>query len=182
MRAIDKKNRAGQSIVEAMMAIGILTTGLLGILALLSKSLFLNRVAADQARATYLAAEGIEITKSLMDHDVYAGLAGLPFTWGTCFVGRPFVTSGFEADYATTNCANLTAFGSSGRPLIFHPSSNLYDYNPANGVATNFTRRIRITSIGSGDEIAVNSIVTWSTGPVTSQSINMEDHFYNWHP
>ena len=71
-------SRRGQSIIEAMVAISILTTGFLGIFALLSKSFFLSRVVADETTATYLASEGMEITKNIIDHDVYTGLANPP--------------------------------------------------------------------------------------------------------
>ena len=32
------------------------------------------------------------------------------------------------------------------------------------------------------DQDQVNVIVQWSTGSFTSQNINLEDHFYDWHP
>ena len=59
-----------------MVAITVLTVGFLGISSLLSQSLALNRVTTNEITATYLASEGIEIAKNLIDHDVYAQQIG----------------------------------------------------------------------------------------------------------
>src|SRR3989344_7355701 len=65
--------RSGQALVEVMVAVSILTVGFLGIVGLLSRALALNRVVADNYTATYLAAEGIEITKNIVDGNVVQG-------------------------------------------------------------------------------------------------------------
>src|SRR6185369_4698812 len=79
--------RSGQSLIEAIIAITLLTIGFLGIARLLSQSLFFTKVVSDQTTATYLAAEGIEIVKNLIDHDVYMQLHNPPLGpgWGNCF-------------------------------------------------------------------------------------------------
>ena len=68
---LDKKfaglNRSsGQVLIEAMVAISIVTVGLLGIFSVLSRSLSLNRTVADNYVAANLAAEGIEISLMAM--------------------------------------------------------------------------------------------------------------------
>lgn len=171
-------NRKGQSLVELIAALGVLTVGFLGIVTLLSRSFFLSRVTADEITGTYLASEGIEITKNLIDHDVYASLASPPVGsgWGSCFGGGG---GDFEFDYTTTNCPPGIY---SGTHLRFDPATHRYGYGSSGGsTITGFTREIRI-SVPSATEIVVNSIVRWSTGPLASQSINLEDHFYHWHP
>ena len=60
----------GQVLVELMVAISVMVIGLLGIFTLLSQSLGLNRVAADQYIAANLAAEGVEVAKNILDHNV----------------------------------------------------------------------------------------------------------------
>jgi len=177
-----KKNRSriGQTLVEAMVAMTILTTGLLGMFTLLSRSFFIGRNLEDQTKGTYLAAEGIELAKNMIDHDVYLGLAtgGAAGGWGVCF---PFGVGGnadYEIDYATKACP-LTTFLGTGRKLNFNAATDLYGYGA--GTPTSYVRRIRITK-PSANEIDVQSIVTWSTGPLNGQSITLEDHFYNWHP
>jgi Tfp pilus assembly protein PilV len=166
-----KPDRRGQTLIEVMMALGVATTAFLGIIGLLSKSFFYHRVTSDELTATYLASEGVEIAKNLIDHDTYAGNP-----WGACFGGNGTVQ--VELDYATTDCATLQGYAA-GVTLQFDRTTDRYGYHEtANSVATPFARLIRVKT--SGDEITVQSVVTWSTGPVASQSINLEDHFYNW--
>ena len=174
--------RKGQSLIEAMVAISVLTVGFLGIVSLLSRSIFYSRSVSDTMKATYLASEGIEITKNLIDNDVALALAGNGGGWGTCFAryGNP---ANLEMDYATTDCGNLEMFTGQGDPLLFDPTKDLYGYNfdgsaGSGATQTNFTREIRVKV--NGDEVTVNSIVTWSTGSIVNQSVDMEDHFYNW--
>lgn len=163
------KSKKGQSLVEAMVALGVLTIGFLGIVSLLSKSLFYSRNVSDTMKATYLASEGIEITKNLIDHDIADGSG-----WGACFAA----TKDFQLDYAST-CDNLIPYIYPGQPLLFDSANGFYGYtSSASALKTNFVREIRVAE--NGDEITIKSIITWSTGPITTQSIVMEDHFYNW--
>ncbi|MGC9968154.1 MAG: hypothetical protein ABSC29_00250 [Minisyncoccia bacterium] len=175
----------GQSLLEVMIALTMLTTGLLGIASLLGQSFFLGRVIADEAVATYLASEGIEIAKNLIDHDVYAHLAVPPagLGWGSCFGTAAANTGGndFQLDYTTTDCAEIASYDGT-RHLNLDPNTHLYSYQvTAGAVATVFTRDVRV-AVPNANEIVVSSIVRWSTGPLASQSINLEDRFYNWHP
>lgn len=176
--------RKGQSLIETIIALSLLTVSFLGIFSLLSKSFFYDRVISDQTKGTYLAEEGIEIVKSLIDHDVYQGIAnngGIP-NWGACFAGLG-VNFDLEMDYTTVNCSTLSGmkFVPPGRTLFFNPTTGLYSYSNSGGaLATTFTRDIHISV--NGKEITVNSIVSWSSGPFTAQNINLEDHFYQWHP
>jgi hypothetical protein len=176
--------RKGQTIIEAMIGISILTTGLLGIMGLLSRSFFLSRVTAENLTATYLAAEGIELAKNLIDHDVYTPGRTWGVVWQEGDNGDCQATNrDFELDYTTCASADPACVLScySGTPLSFDPTSRRYSYGGS--VPTNFTRRIRVRPVpGSPHELEVNSVVTWSTGLFTSQSVNLVDRFYNWHP
>lgn len=186
--------RKGQSLVEALVALSILTTALLGIETLLTRSFLLDRVTADQTKATYLASEGIEITKNLLDHQVYdaienpGGVAGDPDAGGwNNFCGlSPGITAYYQFDYMTTSCPWSARINlGNAVPLSFDPTNEVF-YQPTSkdADATAFTRTIEITepAASDGNEIDVLSTVTWSTGSVTRQSLTLEDHFYNWNP
>ena len=170
-------SRRGQSIVEAMIAITVLTTGFLGISTLLARSYFLDRVVSDQVTANYLAAEGIEIAKNLIDHDVIESSSGNPtFAWGTCFA---FPHNDVELDYTTANCGNMQPFANDF--LLFDPVTHLYSYGPPlgdNPVTTHFTRRIQV--VRNGCMITVDTTVQWNTATVVGQSLKLEDTFYDW--
>jgi type II secretory pathway pseudopilin PulG len=175
-------SRRGQTLVEALIALSILTVGFVGIVGLLAKSFQLNRTTSNDTQATYLAAEGIEVAKNIIDYDVYSGLPSSN-DWGCSFSltpGTP-VDYALEYDTAPTNCAPpKTIPQDASDKLYFNPDTNLYVYNYNNSGATitNFTRDIWITAV-SNDELDVQSIVTWSAGG-QSNTITLEDHFYNW--
>lgn len=190
---ISTSSRSGQSIVEAIVAISILTVGFLGILGLLTKSFQLNREATDKTQATYLASENIEVVKNLIDHDVYEGIAsaGVVGGWGSCFnfTGSFYI----KADYQTVNCdpsaLGLDLSAATTTYLVylnFNAGTGLYSYSYTNvggtGKPTIFKRSTRITVDPSGNEIDVQSTVTWNSTALTSDSVMLEDHFYNWHP
>ncbi len=154
----------GQLLVESMIGIGVALIGLLGILGLISNSASVNRVVSQQLVGNYLASEGIEIVKNLLDADwIQDGV------WNDTFITS---SGSFEVDYTSPN---LLANGN--RQLLFNPATNLYSYSSGN--PTPFIRTINIQFIGP-DEVKINSIVTWNTRGGANYSVNLEDHFFNW--
>jgi len=154
----------GQLLIESMIGISIAVVGLLGILGLVSRSTSLNRVVSEQFIASYLAAEGIEIVKNLIDANI---IQHKPWNKG-------FSNGSFEADYLS-----LGLTPNQNRFLLFDSTNNLYGYQ--SGTPTSFTRTINIQLIGS-EEIKVNSIVKWKTRGGGQFEVNLEDHFFNWRP
>lgn len=168
-------SRKGQSIVEALIALGILVTGLVAIESLLARSFLLDRVTADQTKATYLASEGIEIMKSLIDNQTYNASSG---GWGG-FCNFAGGSQTYQVDWMTTSCPSPGG----DAPLYFVSSTGLYYQGSGDGgVETPFTRIIKVTKTSGGNEIDVQSTVTWNTGIVTGQSLTLEDQFYDWQP
>lgn len=184
-------HRKGQTLVEALIAVSILTVGFLGIVALLSKSFFISRATSDEVTATYLAAEGVELAKSIVDHDVYSG------TWDACFGLALGQTKSYEFDYSVlaspgAACSSLNSdlFTGGGTPIEFSPATYSYGYkfpSAQRPIQTKFSREIRVSlpTASNGNEIVVRSIVRWPVWPlgaVVSQNITLEDHFYRWKP
>jgi len=62
-----QKYQNGQSLIELIVALTIIVVSLLGMFVLVSRALGLNKLAAEQYTATYLAAEGIEIARNFFD-------------------------------------------------------------------------------------------------------------------
>lgn len=161
-----EKKRRGQSLLEMLMALSMLTIAFLGIMTLVARSFFLNRIATGQTTATYLAAEGIEVTDNIVQHDIYAGNK-----WGTCCG-----TGGaFTVEYDSTSLTPL--FGNTP-PLLYNAASGTYQYKT--GAASPYSRTIYISV--AANEITVKSIVQWSSGAFNNQSVEVDDDFYNWHP
>lgn len=154
--------KKGQLLIESGIAISILIIGLLGILGLLSRSLSLNNVVSSRYIASNLAAEGIEVAKNLIDANV---IQYNPWNAG-------FSTGSYELAYDS-----LVLDSNQNRNLLFDSTNNKYNYQT--GQSTPYKRDIEI--INKGDEIQVNSIVSWQIRG-GSYSVNLEDHFFNWRP
>lgn len=149
-------------MVETLVAVSVLTTGFLGIVTLLSRSLGLNRVVADNYTAAYLGAEGVEIVKNILDSNTLGGNEWL----------RGMNSGDFEVQYDDSSLKPYT-----GRYLLFDADKNLFSYDT--GDRTAFTRKIKI-DISRLDEVQVNSVMEWTTRGGGKLNINVEDHFFNW--
>ena len=158
------KNNKGQLLIESLIGISLIVVGLLGVFSLLSQSLGLRRVASERYVATYLAAEGIEVVKNIIDTNYLN--TGTPWNQGISAGGD------YEVEY---NSASLQSF--QNRSFYYHPESGLYDYNAGN--STLFKRKISIVPISS-EEARVNSRVDWVTRGGGEFSVDFEDHFFNW--
>ncbi|TRZ65012.1 MAG: hypothetical protein D4Q79_00255 [Spirochaetia bacterium] len=159
-----KNNDSGQLLIESMIGIGIVVVGLLGVVGLLSRSASLNRVVSQQLIANYLASEGIEITKNIIDANI---IKKDPWNQG-------FSNGNFEADYTS-----LILQFNQDRFLSVDSTNGFYGYQ--SGAPTLFKRTINIKLVSS-EEIKVNSIVRWNTRGGGQFEVNLEDHFFNWRP
>lgn len=164
----------GQMMIEALVALSIILSGLLGIFALVSRSISLNAVASSQYIATNLAAEGIEVVKNIIDSNAMQTPPG-SVAWNNG-VDR---NDDFEVDYLSTALSEY-----SGENLRYDKDSGLYGYSGSvpNGVPTTYVRKINIEQRGEPEvnEIKVTSVVNWTTRDNASFEIILEDHFFDW--
>lgn len=156
----------GSTLIEVMVALSILVVSVFSIFSLVNRSISLNRVVTDQYVAGFLAAEGVEIVKNIIDTNLSAPHCR---AW----------------NYGLTRQKNEAVFNSavllpaSGNPLRFNPSTGLYTYS--DGEPTRFYRTIEIENIGNPvEELRVNAIVSWRGRGGSENSVNVEDHFYSW--
>lgn len=158
----------GQFLIESMVAVGIITVGLLGILTLLSNSISLNRVVAEQYTAAYLASEGIEVVKSIIDANY---VASRPWNQG-------LANGAYELEYDMTSLPAALSGPDSTTFLRFTGGNGIYDYD-LGGVNTPFLRTVTVTLSGP-DQINVASRVNWVTRGAGQFSVHLEDSFFNW--
>lgn len=160
---LTKPCNKGYLLIESMVAISILIIGVLGILNIFSRSAGLNQVVNDQFIGTYLAAEGVEIVKNIIDSNI---INKRPWNEG--------INNGeFEVDYISLNLSpNQSSY------LLFDSETNFYSYQK--GSPTKFIRTI-IINVNS-EIIKVNSTVKWKTRGGGEFKADIEDYFYNWRP
>lgn len=158
-----------------MIAISLLLIGFMGTFTLINRSLGLTRVVADSYTGTYLAAEGVEVIKSLIDANY---LAGRPFFDGF----ESCIGSGcaWELDRDATWESNLPR-EYDATPLWLDPVEGLYSYEPF-GTPTSFTRRVTVALGGTGGrELHVTSRVEWRARGGGTSAVTLEDRFYDWY-
>lgn len=169
-------------MIESMVAITIGVVGLLGVLALLTQAVGANRSISDEFVATYLAAEGVEIVKNLIDKN-YASNVG----WN-----RGITKGAYELDYISDfNPGGQLAQHQisrdptvrSTRPLRRNGTTGFYSYDPDDSL-TAFRRTVQIredpSELGSGVELGIVSVVEWQKRGGGTGEVLVEDHFFDW--
>lgn len=156
-----RQNVAGFTLIETMVAVGIIVIGLVSALTLITNSLFYVSNIGDRLIAANLTAEGLEVARNIRDNNWLQNLS-----WNNGFT---------DGDYqATYSSIALSPY--SGNPLLFDSSTGLYNYST--GTATLYVRKISIFN-PSGYEIRVISTVTWQRRGIT-YSNSAESHLFNW--
>lgn len=169
MGAIPKKlnrfgGKEGSFLVESIVALSLVVVGILGIVVLLTRSLGLTANVVQRAVATYLAAEGIEVTKNIIDTAIAKGEG-----WSAAFN----IPSVFEVEYSSAAPAEL--FGDA-QPLRFSSTDGTYTYLES-AQETPFRRTMTVAADDASS--TVNAVVTWTVRG-TEETLNLEDHFWNW--
>ncbi|MCR4328091.1 MAG: hypothetical protein NUV53_01070 [Patescibacteria group bacterium] len=175
----------GFFIIEAMISLSLLTVGFLGLLTLLASSLGLNRVVTDTYIANYLAIEGVEIIKNVIDANVAHGQNfNKNCIWSTGFNAEKTYEIDAQIPSVTpsdSGCPGEVLVGDimigAGRPLKFDVSSGEYEYDT--GTNSVFRRRVTVSPVND-NELRVNSVVAWTTRGGGNFTVNVEDHLYNW--
>ena len=173
-------HRGGYLMIELIIAISLLMIGFLGFLSLIGNSIGVIRTIDDQTVGNYLAMEGIEIVKNMIDANV---AKNHPWNAG----GFP-TSSGdhcYQLDYATPNLQSASQINCpvsnsdySGEQPLNLDSGTGYSYaSSANAKSSGYYRIIDIIPVSS-DQMKVVSTVRW-TGHVSGK-VSLEDNFFNW--
>lgn len=151
----------GFTLVEALVALVILTVALGPALVLSSNISSTASVIQNNLIASNLSQEGVEVIRALRDANWFNGL---PFDAG--------LTDGIYRIEWTSNA--LIALGSNP-PL--KKQTGIYNY--ASGTDTIFRRTVTITKINS-EELRIISDVTWTERGNRARSVKAESHLFDW--
>jgi len=152
--------------MEALVAIFLITTGVLGAMAVVNQTITFTQVTSSRLVAAYLAQEGIEIVRNIRDTNflkIRKGEEGI--NWDTGLTG---CLGGCEADY------NDLALISADRYLKI--DAGFYNYD--SGENTPFKRKITITPVGS-DILKVSVEVSWQERGRAHQ-VTAQENLYQW--
>lgn len=159
-----KKNK-GSTLIEALVALVILSLGLIPALSIVLVANSLSSSIRNNLIAANLAQEGIEVVRAIRDHNWFSGLS---FDFG-------FADGTYRVEW---NSGFLTP--ESGDSLLKIDSQGLYNYS--SGVDTTFSRRLLITKVDPGGcncELKIVSEVRWMEKN-RIRTISVESHLFNW--
>ena len=160
------KIKRGFTLMEVLVAIFLITVGVLGAMALVNQTTTFTQGTSSRLVAAYLAQEGIEIVRNIRDSNflkIHKGEAGV--NWDTGLTG---CTGGCEADY------NDSVLISADRYLKI--DAGFYNYD--SGLDTPFKRKITITPDGS-DILKVSVEVSWQERGRAHQ-VTAQENLYQW--
>lgn len=161
----------GFTLLEVLVAIFILTTGIVGVFGLMHHTLSFTVMTENQLVASYLAQEGVEIVRNIRDTNFLKTRKGLPANWKDGIdVPGGLCSLGCKADY---NDASLDP-SSPLDPIL--RNGTLWSYD--SGIATPFQRSITITS-GGPDKIFVEVEVAWEERG-ESHDVIASSELHNW--
>ena len=164
------KSESGFSMIETIVAIGVILTGLISVMALLSQGFRSVRVASDRLVASNLTQEAIEVVINIRDTNWIADQGWL--------TNIPFTTTGI-VNYNSTD-VNIVAPSSFCINLV--GGVYIHGAPPCN---TLFERHVEIIDRNedidgnSVDYIEVRAIVEWTQGSIT-RTVTAVDHLYDW--
>ena len=197
------RNQSGQGLLEAVIALGIIVTGIVGTMNLTISNQTSSADAQERLIAINLAREGVEIVRNIRDtnwlsceilncNDWDQGLES-----GSDVIGVPIFnpsanawTIDFTADDITHNSARIWR-KSSGNPQYIGTLFQSTEQTPADSALTEYKRILEIYSICSdkapaetcaaGDKIGMRaqSRVAWESRGKSFEVI-AEERLFNW--
>lgn len=156
----------GFTLIETLVAIGIIVFGLVSALTLINTSLFYLSNINDRLIAANLSAEGIELIRNTRDNNWLNG-----DDWN-----RHIDEDDYEVSCEEDSCEEIDLDSYRDRLLKLNTVNGIYNYR--SGINTLFKRKVSISEI-SGNEIRVISTVTWQRKGIAYTS-SAEDHLFNW--
>jgi len=169
-----KKKQKAFTLVEVLIAISILTIGILSGFILITKVLYNTAVIQDRLTASFLTQEGIELVRQVRDSNFLQIMNGESVEWKDGLADGSYT---IESKAGSEQPITLTSVDT-GEGSNFRYNDDTKIYNYTTGEPTTFNREIKITTIND-DEIRVESIMKWKTRTIDF-NLTVEDHLFNW--
>lgn len=184
----------GFSLVEVLVAISLLLLALVGPMTFMTRSSASSEIATQQAVATFLAQEGIEVTQQVRDEEFlrwFNDSSHQAWTEFTNQISACMDPNGCRFDRnASYNPANPASrpwdFGFCGTTctMRFNNQSDPKEFQYGNPntlgfIGPTYTRIIRVEEL-SPDEYRIESTVTWRSGAVVGeQQVQVDTSVFN---
>jgi type II secretory pathway pseudopilin PulG len=157
------QHEAGYTLVEALVAIGILTSILMGVTLLAIQSIRATNVTQAKLQAEYLAGEGIELARVMRDAGV--GFFQTSYTDAVAAAGTGSIALNIDAlghvCLPSTSCASTPLFQDSGQHNLFVTQCDTSQQNTT-CARSSFTRIITLHPSSDGSHVTVESRVQYA--------------------
>jgi len=171
-----KKRQKAFTLVEVLIAISILTVGILSGFILITKVLYNTAVIQDRLTASFLAQEGIELVRQVRDSNFLQIINGESVEWRDGLADGSYIIKSKAGSEQPITLISIDP----GEGLDFFYDNDTKIYNYTTGEPTTFNREIKITTNSDNDdEIRVESKMKWTTKRINFD-LTVEDHLFNW--
>lgn len=159
------KSNSGFSIIEVMVAVGIISVGMMGVLSLMSQNVQVQAVTKNNLIASMLAQEGIELVRNIRDTNWLTSTA----------------TNYYDNIFATSTIDNIGIYTKSDLDFNDASSTLAIDskglYSAHGATSTIFKRLITVSS--TTDYMNIKSTVRWTRNGQNHDYV-AETILYDW--
>ena len=172
------KTQKGFTLIEAFVAITILTLAIVGPLAIASQSATFSSVSRDQVMANFLAQDAIEYIRWVRDTNELKSTVASPVNWlnglAPCVSAGGTTACYFDSSYDLTNM-HINSCSGVCPVLNYSSATGLYNYDTVESTnsTSHFTRTVYIkspvsnTCVGIDCEVSVTTTVSWKNGTLS---------------
>lgn len=158
------------TLVEVLVALGILSVSLTPVFAQIAASFRVSRVIERNLTAVMLAQEGIELVRGIRDDNWFAEVL-----FDTDLDG---CDSGCRIQIVDDLDDQVLLPLGTNPPLKLDPQYNRYQYD--DGPNSIYSREITVTEVIPDVQLRVTSKVSWTTPTGGSNDVTIEGHLFDW--
>lgn len=169
------KQKNGFSLVEVVVAVGIMAIGMVGVLSLVIQNIQVQSVNKNFLIASMLAQEGLELTRNTRD----ANWLTMGNKWWESIYDQTDPT--FAVDNSTINYSANNISSNAAR--LWVDGVGFYSHVSAGNTATQFYRLMTVTPLSGAaadpDAVQVEAHVQWTVNNKTFDYL-ADTYLYNW--
>ncbi len=170
--------QTGFTLIETLVALAIFASSIVALISITGTGVADANFAKNKLTASYLSQEGVELVRNIRDSVL---LSGSPTGWSDfianqideCMAGNSPKACRIDPKTLAVNACPQAACP----PLLYDNNSGFFGYDSGNNSI--FTRTITIDDLGSGNEIKINSTVSWHQGGV-QKSVSYSENLLDW--
>ncbi|MFH1456849.1 MAG: hypothetical protein ABIF17_01900 [Patescibacteria group bacterium] len=191
------KNKSGMTLLETVIALGILVVGIISVITLSQSSLVLSKASENNIIVTNLAREGIEIVRQTRDFSKSGNVSAVfanqnirffdtdtdPLTEVVtegCYIVDAGNNFGLKVRAEGVNCSgnNFIVDDCTNCELYINSNTSMYSHDNSTGDLSSFKRVVKIVNSSSIEKKVLSKIFWAERG--RSRQLMLEAYLYDW--